>query len=875
MKQFDPASINQRLLKTLSNLSGWTQMITDSGVTSTTNAVSETGAEIARYIEYLLFEAKWQKAQNQSSLLAQTPYVGYLPHRKISAINTDGFVISHDSRLQSSGVANIFSMADLTSSHLSAYGGAPFKIPQGTVVSSTGGIQFIATQDTPYNTGYLYALVPIIQGIKRSITVTVLGNPFETISIINQDSNGITQVESGTNVYSSGFFTVSVTASGSNIAVSYTQVEDIFLAGSTDTSYDVSIASDYSTVSIRFGNGVAGLQLTPNAVVTIGYLETLGSLGSVNQNFTITSISPTSFPTTLYCTNFTSALGGEDAETIDSIRGNAPLAYILNGGSVVTTAEYIKAIETIPYIKLSTVYPGTYTDPVTQTTQGSIVYSAIKTDGTAPDLVQLNIDVLKELSGKINPLDFSSPVNPGFLHLKFNVQGKVAATNTNIPALISQINSDLFAQYGTLSQHFAVPVVNTNPQQFQGLFDNSHLISYVSSTYALSNVSNQVEAVVDLLPSTFLPDSSLVNYFNESFSFDPSYMRLKGFGDGVLHALKINIFFNCPECQYNNNSFSRTLFVIQQPNTTAAYSIVFSFLTTPSTGTITVCGFPIPLLIGDIISTSTVASKINTYLTTLPVVSSTTASTIVMNASIPSGFPSAGTVTFAHGTTQLTFGYTSITGGNTFAGCSPAPNGTALVALDTIYFPYTLTIDSTNPGILTIVPVSLSIAPPTINMGTTNITATSSPTVQWTVVQYPYISQITDYNFMQNFALKTGQTPAPISPTDITTPYIPFKLTFDYTSLNPLNLTTSSLGIGILKIPQYLPVGTGNYINFLGNLDTALDAKITIQVIAQPFVSDITPAAKNNIIEILPAPGTVTGQANLTPDITTQVTYVI
>jgi hypothetical protein len=877
MKQFDSASINQRLLKTLSNLSGWTQVIADSGVTSTTNSFSEMEAEAVRYLEYLLIESKWSKAQNLSSLLAQTPYLGYLPHRKISSINTDGFVVSHDSRLQGAGVSNIFSLSDLSTKNISPYSGTSFKIPTGSIFASTGGIQFISTADVWYPYGSLYMPVPIIQGIKQSISVTVLGNPFEQITINDTDTNGITQVETASNVYSQQFFSIYVTPAGATNGVGYSQIEDIYLAGSTDAVFDMSVAPDFSSVSFRFGNGITGVQLTPGAVVTITYLQTSGSLGIVDQNFTITSIgfSP---PIPLYCTNFTSALGGQEVETIESIRGSAPNAYITEGGSVVTIPEYIKAIEAIPYIYLVTVYSGTYFDPVTQQTQGAVLYSAIKRDGTAPDPVQLNLDVLNQLSEEISPLDYSAPVNPAFLHLKFNVQAKITSSSINIPALINEINTDLYGKYGTLSQNFAIPVVNTTPVQFQGLFDNSSLTSYVSNTYGLSNVSNQVEAVVDLLPSSFTPDPTLVNYYDASFSFDPSYVRLKGFGDGVLHALKINIYFNlssCPTCQYNNNSFSRTLFVVQSPNTTSAYTVTFSFLAAPSPGTITVCGLSIPLLTADIVSTAAVASKINTYLTSLPLVSSVTSSTIVMNNPIPSGFPSAGLITFLHGATQLTFNYTSITGGNTFAGCSPAPNGTALSASDTIYFPYVISITNSNPGVLTIVPSSSSIAPPTVSMGSTGITMTSTPTVQWTVLQYPYISNITDYSFMQNFALKSGSAPAAIQPGDTTTPYIPFQLVFDYTSLNPTNLTSSSLGTGILKIPQYLPVGNQNYINFAANLGSVLNAGITIQVIAQPFSADIAPAARNNIIEMLPAPGASPGQSNLTPDITTQITYVV
>jgi hypothetical protein len=787
MKKFDSASISSRLLTTLSAVAGWTQIISDSAITSLTGSIGEIEAEAVRYFEYLLQEAKWTKAQNQSSLLAQSAFLGYKPHRKISSVNTDGFVLSHDAQLQQSGVINIFAITDLTD-HLIPYSGSPstMTIPQGTVFTSSGGIPFISTGKTSksYTTGDKYILIPLIQGVQRSIDIIVLGNPYETIRV---NSSSI-EAAIGT---SSEFFTIFVQSPGSNTTTEYTQIEDIYLGGPTDTVYDVNVAYDYSYIDIRFGNGITGTLLTAGSKITVSYLETLGSAGNVTQNFTITSISSIFDPSypAFYCTNFTSALGGDDNETIDSIRGQAPLAYLLNGGSIVTSNAYKAAIESIQDILLATVYQSVYLDPVTNASQGSIEYSAIKKDGTAPSLTTFPNDVFEVLEGKTSPLDFTNYNPPAFLHLKLNVQGKTPSSNTNTTDMVNQIQTTLFDRYGTLSQTFKNP------------FDNSLLTSYVSTTYSLTTVSNQIEAVADLLPSTFEVDPLLTGYYKKAFNFDRSYLRLKGFSDQALHALKVQIYFNCDECQYNGNSFSRTLFVVQTPSTNPSYSITFT-LDGPSTGDIIVCGVHIPLVSSDVSTTITLVQAIVTYYLANP-----------------------GSFTY-----------------------------------------YVINSNTDFPGILYISPINTTVAPPTVAYGTaTGIVFSLYPTINLQTLQYPFISQITDYDYMTSNILKTGATPTPILPIDTTTPYIPIQIALDYGSLNPadLNATDALLGSGILKIPNYLTGSTQKYINF--GAGSILDTQISIQVIAQPFSQTITPYYDNNIIQL--------SNTGLIPDITAQVTY--
>jgi len=781
MKQFDPNSISNRFLKALSNKAGWTQIIDDSAVTSLADSIGEMEAEAIRYIEYLLKESKWKYARNLSSLLTSTPYLGYQPHRKISALNTDGFVISHDPQLQQAGIVNIFGISDL-STNLTTYSGVHMVIPKGTLFTSSSGVRFISTKDVSYDPGDKYKIIPILQGIPRAVSTTVVGNPLETIRI-NSD-----KVEAATGI-SSPFFSVTVTADGSNIPILYTQIEDIYLAGPYDNVYDVSVASDFSYIDIRFGNGIVGTQLTPNAAVTINFIESLGASGNVTQNYTITNIfSILSFP--FYCTNFTSALGGQDEEEIDSIRARAPLAYLLNGGSIITSEAYKAAIEQISYIHLATVYSGVYSDPITGTSQGSITYSAIKMDGTAPDSVAFPNDVLSITSGKTDPLDYISYEPPTFLHLKFNIQGKTTSSNSNLSDIMSQIQGDIYSSYGTLSQ------------KFKSSFDNSVLVSKVLNTYGLTNVTNIVEVVADIPPSTFIADPNIPDFYTANFSFDRSYQRLKGFSEGVLHALKIQIYFDCSECQYNGNSFSRTLFIVQSPNTNS-YTVTFS-VNNPTTGNIIICGESIPLASSDIVSAITIVSKIVTY-----------------------------------------------------CNSNPIPN-------------YNVTSDSSNPGILYIVPISTSVAPPSIGSTPTGIDFSLAPTINWTVLQYPFIPNITDYDYMKNYVLRLDTAPLPIDPSDTTTPYIPFQVHFDYTSLNPADLNANLLGSGTIKIPNYLPNSYQNYINFKGASGSLLDSKIAIQVIAQPFIPDINSYYDNNIIKLTQTDRDI---GTLINDITAQVTY--
>jgi len=562
MKQFDTASIKSRLIAALTGKEGWGQILTDSATASLFGALAESESELVRYFEYLLREAKWQYAQNTSSLLTEAAYLGYFPVRKQSAIGE--VTISHDALLNT---------ADLSRSALedfSSYIGPTINIPMGTAILSSNGLFYVTVNGVSYTSGLKYIDVPVIQGIIQSKSITVLGNPFEIVGIPNNVSSGF--VEAANNDISNRFFSVTVQVPGSVQSIPVSIKEDIYLAQPNEYACEVVTSKDFSTVSVMFGNGVAGIQIPANSIVTINYIYTLGENGNESNSYVLTRFFNTSeVISSLNMTNFGAVLGGKREDTLEEVRNKAPQQYLIDG-SIVTANSYKKIIESLPYIRLATVFQTSYTNSMTQSTDSAIVYSALSSLGTTPPS-NITSDVNLLLENKISPLDYVVYEPLKFLHLKVNVKAnapiRVAA---NINALVKGM---LYTKY------------NIHQQLFKQKFDNSLVISdVVSYERNLVNVVVQTEAVCDLPAGSFIVDPSYPGYYKSEFSFDRSYTRMAGFLEGKTHCLKINIEFLCESCLDS----SRTLFLFQDLEQNQSLSCNFGVAAGTSGGNFTICG---------------------------------------------------------------------------------------------------------------------------------------------------------------------------------------------------------------------------------------------------------------------------------------------
>lgn len=542
MKRFDTTSIEGRLLDSLVQKADWKRIIEESAVRSLITTIAEGNAELARYLEYLLRESRWDLAKNLTSLLAMAPYLGYKASRKISAI---GYVyVSHDPLLAEAG--STFFESQLNT--LSSYTGSEITIPFGTKI--TDGVRtFITTQDVTYSPllngePVKYLKIPIIQGIRRNFITQrpAAGTSFETIRIPNSS------IENASDEVSSKFLVVKGYLGG-NLAAEpevFEFKEDIHLANDSEYAYDINTASDYSYIDIRFGDGFSGKILPPGTVVSVSYLESMGYYGNQPESYTISKfdVDSTSDILRLYCTNFDPCLGGRDEDTIEDVRGKAPTQYLLDG-SIITEDAYRRAIEAIPFISKATVYSGVGQDEL-GIWKDMIRYSAINVLGQTPERSFVEEAVLARLEGKKSPLDILIYDEPKYVGLKLNIIGKVNNKEADITAISSQVKTLLYDRYNVFNV------------KFQEGFDPTELINTLKAEVPMiQNVNLLLETYNRLAPSQFLATGGGA-VFEKTFTFDTSFVGLRGFGEGKKYAVKIDIYFKCAECQQNN----RTIFCL-------------------------------------------------------------------------------------------------------------------------------------------------------------------------------------------------------------------------------------------------------------------------------------------------------------------------
>lgn len=127
--------------------------------------------------------------------------------------------------------------------------------------------------------------------------------------------------------------------SQSSTSVTYTQSTSILNIDGASTVYFLK-EIDNQYYEVEFGNGVVGKQLEAGNVITMEYI--IGSEDRANGARTFTYNGTVSGPQQVYVTTITPAYGGTVAESIDSIKWNAPRAYVTQNRCV--TVDDYKAV---------------------------------------------------------------------------------------------------------------------------------------------------------------------------------------------------------------------------------------------------------------------------------------------------------------------------------------------------------------------------------------------------------------------------------------------------------------------------------------------------------------------------------------------------
>ena len=263
-----------------------------------------------------------------------------------------------------------------------------------------------ATSDTGI---FVFSDILVYEGTRISYTYTVNNSNLEQRFVIPSAS-----ADTSTLV-------VTVQASSSDItSETYTLNTDFATLTSTALKYFLQEIED-GKYEVYFGDGITGKKPIDGNIVTLKYVVTNGSLADGASTLTAASTIGGYSNVTALVTS--SASGGGEAESVDSIKFNAPLKYAAQGRAV--TPDDYKAIVPTVYanIKSIQVWGGEDNDPpiygkvfiairpntgdsLTNTTK-SLIISSLKSYNVAsivPEIVDAEIlYVVMTVTAKYNP----------------------------------------------------------------------------------------------------------------------------------------------------------------------------------------------------------------------------------------------------------------------------------------------------------------------------------------------------------------------------------------------------------------------------------------------------------------------------------------
>jgi len=338
---------------------------------------------------------------------------------------------------------------------------------QKTLVMSAGTIFTTSVNDVSYqfvtigdhtatsDTGiFVFSEVRIYEGTRISYQYTVDSSNLEQQFVIPSS-----EVDTSTLV-------VSVQTSGSDLTTeTYTLNTDYTTLTSTTLKYFLQEIED-GRFEVYFGDGIAGKKPSDGNIIILKYVVTNGS--SADGASAFTPASTVGGYSNVSALSTASASGGTDAESVDSIKFNAPLKYAAQGRAV--TPDDYKAIVPSVYSNIKSIqcWGGEDNDPPIY----GRVYIAINPNtGTTLTTTTKNtiIASLKNYNvASIAPVI----VDPEILYLVLGVTAKYNSTltektKTDIKALVE----------------ITVSSFNTNNlQKFDSVFRHSNLLNDIDNT---------------------------------------------------------------------------------------------------------------------------------------------------------------------------------------------------------------------------------------------------------------------------------------------------------------------------------------------------------------------------------------------------------
>lgn len=435
-----------------------------------------------------------------------------------------------------------------------------YTIPKGTIFKSASGVQFISTKavssrllTSAYKDitasaskteefisaggwdGIKYVKVPIIQGIPQTVSLgTTNGSRFQTFQLNAEN------VEDASNTISQNYFSIEVTPPTANAKTeTWSEIQNIRLAGPYDKVYETKLAEDGESVLIKFGDGISGYLPVSGSTIVCNYLETLGEAGNIEASGQVTEMTfPTGYnmidprtnttSTFLSCTNIVSISGGRDVEDEDNYRLNAPTSYLSSYTTAVKSAYEKKIEESSPVLlsklkcfsntnfsanQVDTTYNEDVNDEVVNelsVINNALNVTAIKANGTKFDNTTVDEEFIKPVIKTIGdikgPNDTITYVEPNFIKIAPSIKINTYDLNTTDDQVKSEVSTAIQSKYSIFNTDFKEPFYSSEIIHQASLFNYTDSVSSIIE--ALANVSFEEDDIL-LLNTTTTTDGSI------------------------------------------------------------------------------------------------------------------------------------------------------------------------------------------------------------------------------------------------------------------------------------------------------------------------------------------------------------------------------
>lgn len=465
------------------------------------SAIGEGLAQATSYAEYLARETKWDLAVNESSIMSEIAFRGYMPKKPqsargnvlVSVSTEDGTTNPYGVNFSESATWSptlLYDAGSMIIYNIAGEGEAPnYRLyeantailtyslpPNGTgasywdeqtppsheaiilpkwfTFSSEEGFTYCTYNETTLVTDVGYASVPVIQGIPTKFTYTATGADFETLDIL--DSNFENTLYE---VYVNGGL--------------FTKIDSIYNADVEELVYEVRPTYDKNTVQFRFGNNFFGKRLNTLDLIEVYYIKTAGISGNVSTRRGVSVVAIPNQPDNsgtifkLSVTNIDKISGAASGDTLDNIREFAVTSFQTQQRCV-TYDDYKRLLLDYPLIEKVLIW-GAYEylrdnnldlEYYIPETENRIYVTAITTSGENLTTSEKENILLYLLPYK-SPTDLIKFEDAHLINIVFNVRAYIRDRSQDLTSIAGQIQNHLVSEYSVTNMDFNEAVYET------------------------------------------------------------------------------------------------------------------------------------------------------------------------------------------------------------------------------------------------------------------------------------------------------------------------------------------------------------------------------------------------------------------------------